>query len=483
MRPDAPATRERVADRLISALAPLDGVCSVRLVGSFWSAGSHRSAADVDVVVILDALNRVRFDACVAAVARLDGDTFGSPGAPVRVNSTFGPMKFGDGNDVVVHLMIYDRAGHRTHVLESPFTCLDWEREDRGSGPSLREHYAVPPLAPPALLSARRGVEDYVRDLDAGIVSVRRYTWDAAGAARTVVDRMPLDARNRGEFALHVVRHLLTNFEKVFSGRNAALSDDALHETWNALLPGTDELQDAYFRALAQKRTGALAHAERTLPVVRAFASAFGDALQHRINAISRVRFVRHAATTITDGTFLGQRRDPGIADASAVTTHADATSIDAVWTSPARRARETAARLVPARTPVIDIRAAEIDYGDAEGLDLSSLRERHPAIPAAWSRGDDPAFPGGESTGDVLARLDALLGDLPRSATDTLLVTHNVVLRTLIGSRLGVPMRRWHEIVVPYLAETNAYVMPHGIVLHLDRERLGVVLDLRNAA
>jgi ribonuclease H / adenosylcobalamin/alpha-ribazole phosphatase len=483
-RPDEPGPRERQATRIIEALAPINGVRSVRLVGSYWSASApSMHPADVDVVVILEQLTRARFEACVHAAQKLTGDVFGHANALVRVNSTFGPIKVGAPGDVVVHLMVYDATGHRAHVLDSPFTCLDWEREDRGFGLSLKDTFAVPPLAPPSLVTARRGVADYMRDLEGGSVSVRRYEWSADETPTITVDRVALDERNRGEFALHIVRHLLTNFHKVIHGRNETLADDALRAAWNELAPETRALQDDYFAALKHKRDGGSTFAARAVAVGLAFASAFGEALDGRLSSMRVARFVRHAATTVQDGTFLGQRRDPPLADPDAVLPLASELLPDSVWTSPALRARQTAARLAPPLVARDDPRLLEIDYGEAEGLDLAGLRAQFPALIEAWTRGEDPRFPGGESTADVLSRLNAVLGDLARGGGSSLVVSHNVVMRCLIGSLLGVPRNAWHRIVVPHLGMCDAYFLGHGTVLHLDRAWLGAVLDLRTAA
>ena len=54
---------------------------------------------------------------------------------------TFGPLKFNDDKTIVFHIMIYDIEGHRKHVLESPFTCLDWEYYPAIYGKNLSEIY------------------------------------------------------------------------------------------------------------------------------------------------------------------------------------------------------------------------------------------------------------------------------------------------------------------------------------------------------
>ena len=39
--------------------------------------------------------------------------------------------------------MYYDIEAHKNHVIESPFTCYDWERSKSYIGKSLREIYPV----------------------------------------------------------------------------------------------------------------------------------------------------------------------------------------------------------------------------------------------------------------------------------------------------------------------------------------------------
>ena len=470
-------TRDAARAALIGALAPMDGVRSVRFVGSYWEAGVTVTPGDVDVVVILTELTRARFEACVAAVCALDGAVFGLPGVPVRINDTFGPRKLGAGEQIVVHLMIYDVASHRAHVLASPFTCLDWERVDHGYGPSLRETYPVPPIAPPALIDARRGVANYLEDLNAGTLSVRYYEWDAAGAATTAVMRVALDPRNRGEFAVHVVKHLLANLAKVLTGRNVSLTDDALASAWTRWVPESAHLCGEYLAMLATKRAGAAEYPLRAVELAIEFAATFATALERLVASIPRVVWVRHAPTALNDGTFLGQGRDPSVREPSAIAPLAG--TWERVRSSTARRALETAERLVPGIPVTHDPRLVEIDYGSAEGLTIAQLAERFATLIRDWELGIDAPFPEGECHRDVLRRLESAIADLAALSGGTVVVTHNVVLRVLLGSRLDVPRREWYRIVIDHLEPIESFLIDGRVVPHLASARLGALLDL----
>lgn len=463
----------------MNALAPLDGVRSVRFVGSFWEAFDPATTpGDVDVVVILSELTRERFSACVAAVAALDGAAFGLPGTPVRVNDTFGPRKLGAGETIVVHLMVYDTASHREHVLASPFTCLDWERVDHGHGPSLRELFAVPPLSPLALLDARRGVANYLTDLQNGTLSVRHYEWLADGTARTAVERVPLDPRNRGEFGVHVVRHLLANLAKVLCGRNEKPDDGALRALWITHIPAAALLQSEYFEMLDRKRGGAAEYPPRVVELAVEFVTAFAHALESLIASLRQVIWVRHARTALNDGSFLGQRRDPPLLLPDEIQPLA--CSVDDVRSSPALRAVQTAGRLLPGAELVIDPRLHEIDYGALEGLTRAMVDIHFPDIAAGWRDGTDPRYPDGERQADVHERLMNLIADLPRTAGTSLCVTHNNVLRFALGWYFHVPAKRWHLIDVPHVQPFVSHFVGGRLVFHLPSERLGAILDLR---
>ena len=144
-----------------------------------------------------------------------------------------------------------------------------------------------------------------------------------------------------------------------------------------------------------------------------------------------------------------------------------------------ARRALQTAERVVPALPVTHDPRLVEIDYGAAEGLTFEELSRQFPAVVRAWQTGHDAPFPGGECHADVLARLDAAIRDLLPLRGHSLVVTHNVVLRTLLGSRLDIPRRHWHRIAVGHVEPIETFVIGDRLVPSLTPARLGAIVDL----
>ena len=81
-----------------------------------------------------------------------------------------------------------------------------------------------------------------------------------------------------------------------------------------------------------------------------------------------------------------------------------------------------------------------EIDYGDAEGLNLIKLSKKYPNIISSWNKGLDPKFPKGGSLKNVSDRLkkfinDKLISNKNNENFNYLVFTHNIILRCLIGN------------------------------------------------
>lgn len=442
--------RASVRAGLCRALGDTPGLVSLSLVGSFCENPSLEAVSDIDLIVVVETLTPDLFRHMRESVQALQGEDLGLPGYHVLVNDGFGPRKFDRPSTLVVHLMVYDRAGHREHVLNSPFTCLDWECTEVAERLPLATVYPVIWLRPRDFSGARRGLLNHLEDLQAGTMSFREYEETGHGGLRQVERSHPLDARAAGEFAFHIIRFLVGNYAKLLTRRNVRLSPGELEIFWPGHLPACAAFLP-FFRELHTAKRTRTAPPPDTLARTMDFLRAFSEDLDRhwKIDARSIV-FYRHAPTALNDGRFLGRGSDPGLLQPLAL---APAPSANAVYSSPLRRAKETAGRLWPGTPAIPDPRLAEIDYGEAEGLDYPALRDLHPGIVKAWAKGEDPRFPRGENTGDVLARLDDFLQSwVERGGTGDAVVTHNVVIRCLLGKLLDLPMREWHVIPVPHL-------------------------------
>jgi len=392
----------------------------------------------------------------------------------LHLNTTFGPLKFDQPDQIVIHLMIYDRASHRAHVLKSPFTCLDWERSPVCAGATLAEMYPVLILQPGDFLNARRSLSNYTDDLHRGVLSYRRYEFSDAGMAE-MLEQAQLDERLRGEYAFHIVKNLVQNYAKLVRRQNACLTTEELIEFWREELPGCASFADEFLRLQEAKLRRDAVFSAATVDFAKDFMAAFQAEFAQEWGAAQRIVFVRHAETELNDGSFLGQGRDPGILNAPVPLLQKFAK----VFCSSLLRTQQTAQALQPEAQLHVDRRLVEINYGEIEGLPIKQLAGRYPELVAAWSRGDDAPFPGGENTAAVEERLQEFLTNIrAETVSPILVVTHNVVVRCLLGRLLGVPMRDWHKLRVNHLDAFEVLRRGDQLYLSLSEAQKAVLTD-----
>lgn len=469
--------REKISRALFDALDNIDDVVSVTLVGSICDRNSIDVVSDIDAIVIVDVLTESVFNACIEHVGRVSGADLGLPGKNVYINSTFGPLKFDTAEQVVIHLMIYDVAGHRNHVLKSPFTCLDWERSQLVSGKTLREVYPVLCLSVDHFQNARRGIEDYMRDLDRGCISYREYAFHSGNVVEVECEQ-ELDTRLKGEYAYHIVKNLVQNYAKLIRGENRAYTWSELCEIWENYLPSSKG-DIPFFTELYELKTKGAKRFPADAPAKAAsFLKMFFTDLQAVWDAAPVITWVRHARTALNDGSFLGQGRDPGILSDQEVT--ALEIPFDVVYSSPAQRSLQTAACLAPGHVAREDACLHEIHYGEAEGLLFSDAIEAIPALPVGWARGEDPSFPGGENSGAVAQRVRMFLDKLSSGTIpeQILVVSHNVTTRCLVGLIADLPMTCWFRLPVNHLEAFDLRWVGGHWILNLRPEQHAAIGD-----
>lgn len=125
---------------------------------------------------------------------------------------------------------------------------------------------------------------------------------------------------------------------------------------------------------------------------------------------------------------------------------------LDAVWSSPQRRAYASAEPAAKANgLPLeVDLRLRELDFGVAEGLTRSEMTARFPEDLDAFR--DDPVahhFPGGEHPEDAAARYVQFLGEVERRHPSgrVLVVAHSTAIRLTLCALLGVPLSRYRAV------------------------------------
>lgn len=169
-----------------------------------------------------------------------------------------------------------------------------------------------------------------------------------------------------------------------------------------------------------------------------------------------RISFFRHGRTDAGDkGIYIGRTDYPlspdGIAELKSAQERFIYPAVDAVYTSPLKRAVQTAKQLFPDERLVCAEGFSELDFGEFEGKSADELIDREDF--KAWLKdGINFPPPDGESVAQLTERSFSALGDIFYDMMDKdyehcAVITHSGVLTNLL-SCFGVPKLSHAELV-----------------------------------
>ena len=161
---------------------------------------------------------------------------------------------------------------------------------------------------------------------------------------------------------------------------------------------------------------------------------------------------VWHAENRYAGGSSDIDLTDHGRDQARALAEWSATQGIDAVFSSPVRRARETAAPVAELlHLPVTTVEGLrEVDFGVAEGRTVDELRGLDAAAVQRFL--SDPAlhpFPGSEPPHQAADRAVRAIRDIcgQRAGDRVLVVAHNTLLRLALCRLLGLPVGRYRQV------------------------------------
>ena len=150
---------------------------------------------------------------------------------------------------------------------------------------------------------------------------------------------------------------------------------------------------------------------------------------------------VRHGETLLNrenrvQGTTDVKLSDYGRMQAEKLAESLKSEPIERIVSSPLKRAYETARAISKFHGVMIeaDRDLQEMNHGDFENLTIQELREKHISILRQWE--SDPAsivMPNGESLHDLQRRAWGAIEGITKSARNTIVVTHNMTIRTIL--------------------------------------------------
>lgn len=472
--------KESITTGIKNIAESLDFVKSCTIVGSFNERGMD-SISDIDVIVILDKLTGDKFEKTKKMFADLGNAIKADYDYDYIINSTLGPLKFNRKNCVVFHLMVYDVAGHINHCRESPFTCYDWQKSSLFFKAPMTSIYKVNSLKPDDFFSMRRGVKDYMKDIAAGAVSYREYKFSKGGVSE-VKKLKEMDNKDKFEFSYHVMKFSMLNSIKLLEKNNIDFSDSVVRKFFD-VFPRNMEKYESFLSTLRKYKDlneypeWTSKQKELLLSFVTDFETQFRDFFG------SKMFFVRHQETKMNQkGLFLG-RLDPEIispqkSDIARLASLASSNKIQHFFSSPSKRCVQTAEHVrksAKIQRLITDNNLYEIDYGALDGKDYNHLRANYPNIIRDWEKGKDPKFPKGENLADVSSRLDRFLSS---SQSNSMIFTHSVVMKCLIGKQLGLPLNQWHKLEISHLDPVEVVRAKNGqLYLNLRPEQENSIL------
>lgn len=172
----------------------------------------------------------------------------------------------------------------------------------------------------------------------------------------------------------------------------------------------------------------------------------------------AQLTLVCHAATSATRAAaFPGDEPAETASLRQAAALRARLGRVTRAWTSPAQRARQTAAALGLQAEAAPALR--DCDFGRWAGRTLAEVERDEPAALAVWLSDAAQAPHGGEPLAGVAARIAAWMQETARDGR-VVAVTHPAVIRAAIVHALGAPPASLWRIDVEPLSLTRLH---HG--------------------
>jgi probable phosphoglycerate mutase len=172
---------------------------------------------------------------------------------------------------------------------------------------------------------------------------------------------------------------------------------------------------------------------------------------------VATLLLIRHGHTDAAGKRLMGwapgvHLNEDGRRQAERLVTRLDGIRIDAIYSSPLERCRETAAPLAKARRRSVHVRRRLIEtgYGEWTGRSIAQVRKTKlwrtvERVPSAMR------FPGGESLLEVQARavdeVNRIARDHPRGVV--VVVSHADPIRLVIAQVAGADVDHLHRLVV----------------------------------
>ena len=468
---------ELLIKTIFDVLKENSDIVSSTVVGSINSMDLEK-ISDIDIIVIVKKIDIILIDSIKSSLSNIDLNELDID-KKIYINDTFGPLKFDNKNNLVLHLMIYDHNLHIQHVENSPFTCFDWERSENFTGYSLSEISSVHKLMLNDFVSSRRGTKEYIEDISKNRISYRKYE-SKNGELVQVKTYYDLDERHAIEFAYHIIYNSISNLLKVNFNKNIKFEFSDFMQVWS------DEYEELYgkynkiFSKLYYLKLNKEIEKLDIVEIVGNFLKDFDFIVNEYLKKSKKIILIRHLKTNLNDGRFLGSENEIDIIENQDVSLELKNFNFSnfEIYTSPSNRCIQTINKLKLGSYNVSDD-LKEINYGKADGLFFDEVIDQYKYISDSIEKEDDFKFPDGENNAMVYERIEKFLSTINKNSA---LFTHQGVVRCMIGFSLEIPLTKWYLINVPHGYPIQFIELNSKYLLNTDRKTFSEIMKNFNA-
>ena len=468
---------ELLIKTIFDVLKENSDIVSSTVVGSINSMNLEK-ISDIDIIVIVKKIDIRIIDSIKSSLTNIDLNKLDIE-KKIFINDTFGPLKFDNKNNLVLHLMIYDHNLHIQHVENSPFTCFDWERSENFTGYSLSEISSVHKLMLNDFVSSRRGTKEYIEDISKNRISYRKYE-SQNGELVQVKTYYDLDERHAIEFAYHIIYNSISNLLKVNFNKNIKFEFSDFMQVWS------DEYEELYgkynkiFSKLYYLKLNKEIEKLDIVEIVGNFLKDFDFIVNEYLKKSKKIILIRHLKTNLNDGRFLGSENEIDIIENQDVSLELKNFNFSnfEIYTSPSKRCIQTINKLKLDFYNVSDD-LKEINYGKADGLFFDEVIDQYKYISDSIEKEDDFNFPDGENNTMLYERIEKFLSSINKNSA---LFTHQGVVRCMIGFSLEIPLTKWYLINVPHGYPIQFIELNSKYMLNTDRKTFSEIMKNFNA-
>lgn len=375
----------------------------------------------------------------------------------IKINQTFGPTKDLNKNVINIHLMVYNIKQHYSHVIQSPFTCLDWELSNYYIGERLVNIFPVGKIQFNELLKSRRSINEYKKSLNGKYITISKYN---KKSQKLVFLSKKIKQNEFNLYCKHIIKYLSINILKFLYQENFYVNNHRIVRFIKNELGITDENIISVYKDILFEKQNSINFKNETLNFIYKI-----ELLILRIKNSKKLNFMRHDET-VKKNIFMGIKNYD-----IKYKNILNKAKVDTIYCSNLRRTYQTAKRYFNYKNLITSEMLNEIDYGTIEGLSLKKIKKTYPKIIDNWKKNPTTKYPNGESILNVRHRLNRFLKNPNKFINfNTVIITHNNIIRLLVIEFLGLK-KNFFELTIPHLSKYQIIIFEGKYLPNLNRK------------